>query len=386
MLRHLPLILKNSWRNRRRTTLTILSVGVSLCLLGVLMAIYHAFFFSGPAPGSAFRLVTRNKVSLAFPMPRFYADKIRAIPEVREVGMSQWFGGKYIDNRPEHMFARFGVEPDKIFVLRGELGIPEDEKKAFRQERTACIASRSIAQKFNWHPGDRITIQGDIFPVNLDLILRGIFDDPQGNDVLYFHWDYLNESLPVGRRDNVGTFNILANSTDDVPRIERAVDQEFENSPVQTKTESESAFSLSFVAFLGNIKLFLLSVCAAVTFTILLVSANTIAMSVRERVGEVGVLKTLGFTRGAILGIILGEALTISLIGGILGLGLATMLVVGVRHSPVAFFQQLKTLTIVPSVAAMCLLAAALIGLASAFVPAFQASRISIIEALRSEE
>ena len=251
---------------------------------------------------------------------------------------------------------------------------------------TACIASRSIAQKFNWHPGDRITIQGDIFPVNLDLILRGIFDDPQGNDVLYFHWDYLNESLPVGRRDNVGTFNILANSTDDVPRIERAVDQEFENSPVQTKTESESAFSLSFVAFLGNIKLFLLSVCAAVTFTILLVSANTIAMSVRERVGEVGVLKTLGFTRGAILGIILGEALTISLIGGILGLGLATMLVVGVRHSPVAFFQQLKTLTIVPSVAAMCLLAAALIGLASAFVPAFQASRISIIEALRSEE
>src|SRR5438552_4536140 len=130
MLRHLALILKNSWRNRRRTTLTILSVGVSLCLLGVLMAIYHAVYFSGPAPGSAVRLVTRNKVSLAIPMPRFYADKIRAVRGVREVGMSQWFGGKYIDNRPEHMFARFGVEPNRIFTWRGELGIPEQKNRA----------------------------------------------------------------------------------------------------------------------------------------------------------------------------------------------------------------------------------------------------------------
>lgn len=385
MLRHLPLILKNSWRNRRRTLLTILSVGVSLCLLGILMAIYHAFYFSEPNASQALRLVTRNKVSLAFPMPQSYREKIRQIPGVQEVGISQWFGGVYIDRRPEHMFARFAVEPDKIFTIHGEMTIPEDQKKVFQQERTACIAGRPLAEKYNWHLGERITLQGDIFPVTLELTLRGVFDHADNPEVLYFSREYLEESLPLGRRGNAGTFNILARSTEDVPRIEKAVDEQFSNSPVQTKTETESAFSLSFVAFLGNIKAFLLSVCAAVTFTIVLVSANTIAMSVRERVREVGVLKTLGYTRGAILGIILGEAVTISLVGGVLGVGLATVLAGVVRHAP-AFILQLRMLTIGLPVAALCLLVAALIGLVSAFVPAFQASRISIMEALRKAD
>jgi len=379
------LILKNSWRNRRRTLLTILSVGVSLCLLGILMAIYHAFYFSEPNASQALRLVTRNKVSLAFPMPQSYREKIRQIPGVQEVGISQWFGGVYIDRRPEHMFARFAVEPDKIFTIHGEMTIPEDQKKAFQQERTACIAGRPLAEKYNWHLGERITLQGDIFPVTLELTLRGVFDHGDNPEVLYFSREYLEESLPLGRRGNAGTFNILARSTEDVPRIEKAVDEQFSNSPVQTKTETESAFSLSFVAFLGNIKAFLLSVCAAVTFTIVLVSANTIAMSVRERVREVGVLKTLGYTRGAILGIILGEAVTISLVGGVLGVGLATLLAGVVRHAP-AFILQLRMLTIGLPVAALCLLVAALIGLVSAFVPAFQASRISIMEALRKAD
>jgi len=385
VLRHLPLILKNSWRNRRRTLLTILSVGVSLCLLGILMAIYHAFYFSEPNASQALRLVTRNKVSLAFPMPQSYREKIRQIPGVQEVGISQWFGGVYIDRRPEHMFARFAVEPDKIFTIHGEMTIPEDQKKAFQQERTACIAGRLLAEKYNWHLGERITLQGDIFPVTLELTLRGVFEHADNPEVLYFSREYLEESLPLGRRGNAGTFNILARSTEDVPRIEKAVDEQFSNSPVQTKTETESAFSLSFVAFLGNIKAFLLSVCAAVTFTIVLVSANTIAMSVRERVREVGVLKTLGYTRGAILGIILGEAVTISLVGGVLGVGLATVLAGVVRHAP-AFILQLRMLTIGLPVAALCLLVAALIGLVSAFVPAFQASRISIMEALRKAD
>ena len=385
MFRHLPLILKNSWRNRRRTLLTILSVGVSLCLLGILMAIYHAFYFSEPNASQALRLVTRNKVSLAFPMPQSYREKIRQIPGVQEVGISQWFGGVYIDRRPEHMFARFAVEPDKIFTIHGEMTIPEDQKKVFQQERTACIAGRPLAEKYNWHLGERITLQGDIFPVTLELTLRGVFDHADNPEVLYFSREYLEESLPLGRRGNAGTFNILARSTEDVPRIEKAVDEQFSNSPVQTKTETESAFSLSFVAFLGNIKAFLLSVCAAVTFTIVLVSANTIAMSVRERVREVGVLKTLGYTRGTILGIILGEAVTISLVGGVLGVGLATVLAGVVRHAP-AFILQLRMLTIGLPVAALCLLVAALIGLVSAFVPAFQASRISIMEALRKAD
>ena len=244
-----------------------------------------------------------------------------------------------------------------------------------------------MAQKLGWHLGDRITLIGDIFPGTFEFTLKGIFDDPSHFEGFYFNREYLEQSMPVGRRGNAGTFDILVDSKDDVPKVEKAVDDMFHESPVQTKTESESAFFLSFVSFLGNIKVFLLSICAAVTFTILLVSANTIAMSVRERVREVGVLKTLGYTRNIILGLVLGEAMLIAVIGGMLGLALASGLAFGVGHMPgVAFFPQFKNLTIVPPVAALCLVLAALIGLVSAFIPALGASRISIVEALRSTE
>ncbi len=387
MFRYLPLILKNSWRNRRRTVLTITSVGVSLCLLGLMMAIYHAFYFNTPTPGQELRLVTRNKVSLAFPLPQFYGEKIKAIPGVREVEVEQWFGGKYIDSRPEHMFARMAVEPDKFFVIYPDIKIPDEQKNAFQHERSACVVGRELAEKLHWNLGDRITIQGDIFPVNLEFTLRGIFeaDDAFMNRSLFFNREYLEQSLAQGRRGNAGTFVSLAASPQDVPRIEAAVDEQFRNSPVQTKTETQSAFGLSFLAFLGNVKLILLSVCGAVTFTILLVSANTIAMSVRERVREVGVLKTLGYTSGAILGIILGEAVTISLVGAALGLALAAMMTRGVRGLP-TFNAQLETLTIQPPVVGLCFAVAALIGLASAFLPAYTASHISIVDALRSED
>jgi putative ABC transport system permease protein len=360
---------------------------VSLCLLGLMMAIYHAFYFQTPTADQELRLVTRNKVSLAFPLPQYYGEKIKTIPGVREVEIEQWFGGKYIDNRPEHMFARMAVEPDKFFTIYPDVKIPDEQKKAFQHERSACIVGRELAEKLHWNLGDRITIQGDIFPVNLEFTVRGIFeaDDAFMNRTLFFDREYLEQSLPQGRRGNAGTFTTLAATPGDVPRIEAAVDKQFRNSPVQTKTETQSAFGLSFLAFLGNVKLILLSVCGAVTFTILLVSANTIAMSVRERVREVGVLKTLGYTSGAILGIILGEAVTISLVGAVLGLGLATIMTRGVRSLP-TFNAQLETLTIQPPVVVLCLAVAALIGLASSFLPAYNASHVSIVDALRSED
>ncbi len=385
MFRHLPFILKNSWRNRRRTTLTILSIGVSLCLLGVLMAIYHAFYFNDPTPDQARRLVTRNRVSLAFPMPEFYRDKVRKLPGVSEVAIEDWYGGTYIDSKPEHMFARFATEPDKIFTIRGEAKIPPDQLAAFQRDRQGCAVGRELADKLNLHLGDRMTLQGDIYPGNIELIIRAIYDAPDNRDVMYFNRAYIQEGLAERRKGNAGVLFILANSANDVPVIEKAVDDMFQNSPVQTKTESESAFALSFVAFLGNIKAFLLIVCAAVTFTILLVSANTIAMSVRERVREVGVLKVLGYRRGTILGIILGEAVAVSLIGAGLGVLLATGLAYMMHFAPVPI-EQLKTLSIAPSVAALCIGIGGLIGLVSAFIPAFQASSISILDALRSTD
>ena len=385
MFRHLPLILKNSWRNRRRTALTIVSIGMSLCLLGLLLAIYHAFYFSDPTPAQALRLITRNRISLAISLPQSYRDTIQAIPGVNGTMIQGWFGGQYIDDRAEHMFARFAVEPDRFFSIYSEIQMPEDRKRAF-QERTACIMDRKLADKYHLRLGDRIPIKGDIYPFNLELILQGVFEPTvEHSDVLYFNREYLEQSMPVRRRGGAGFIVTRVNSANDVPRVVKAIDDEFRNSTAQTKTDTESAFALSFVSMLGNVKAFLLGICGAVTFTILLVSANTIAMSVRERVREVGILKTLGYTRSAILGIILGEAVAISLIGGVVGIVLAIGLAHAVRTLP-AFLQQIKTLTIAPSVAALCLAIAALIGLVSAFVPAYNASRLSIIEALRSTD
>ncbi|MBI3473942.1 MAG: ABC transporter permease, partial [Candidatus Solibacter usitatus] len=195
MLQFLPLIVKNSWRNRRRTSLTVASVAASLSLLGILMAIYHAFYFSEPAPEQALRLVARNKVSLIFPLPESYGQKIRAVPGVREVMMRQWFGGMYKDRLPQNMFARFAIEPDKLFTLRGEMRIPEDQKKAFQRERQGCLIGLPLAEKYNLKPGDRLTLQGDIYPGNYEFIVAGIYDSPGNNETLYFHRKFLEESM-----------------------------------------------------------------------------------------------------------------------------------------------------------------------------------------------
>jgi putative ABC transport system permease protein len=300
--------------------------------------------------------------------------------------MSQWFGGVYKDPRdPQNFFARFGTEPDKILVVRSEIRMPEDQKQAFLHERTACMIGRPLAEKLKLHLGDKIFVQGDIFPVNLEFTLRAIYDAPENNEALYFNLEYLEQALGAAKWGEIGTFYVLADSPESVPHIAKAIDDQFHNSPVQTNTESERAFELSFVSFLGNVKVILLSICAAVTFTILLVSANTLAMSVRERVREVGVLKTLGFTRGTILGLILGEAVAISIVGGAVGVLLASALCGVVRMGP-AFMDELKHLTIRPPVALVCLAVAAAIGLISALIPAWNASRTPIVEALRSTE
>jgi len=244
------------------------------------------------------------------------------------------------------------------------------------------MLGKVLADRLGLKVGDRLALTGDIFPGNYDFTVRAIYDADENNENMYMNLDYLFESLPVGRRDFAGTFTILADSAESVPRIAITIDDMFANSTAQTKTESERAFQLSFVSFLGNVKMFLLSICAAVTFTILLVSGNTMAMSVRERIREVGILKTLGFTPQAILVIILGEAAFISLIGGAIGCGLAALLCGVVRQAP-AFIAQLKTLTLVPPVAAACLLIALLIGVLSSLVPAWNASRTSILDSLR---
>jgi len=380
MIRYLPLIFKNALRSRRRSILTICSVAASLCLLGVLMAIYHAFYFGQATPAQALRLVARNRISLATVMPISYRQKIQQVPGVREVMIMQWFGGVYKDSK--NVFARFAIEPSRLFTLYPEYITSEEEKKAFIRERSACMIGRAIADKYNIKLGDRMTLTGDIFPVTMEFTVRAIYDSADNNETMYFNLDYLFESLSARRRDFAGTFVILADNPNSVSGIAKAVDDTYRNATIQTRTETEQAFQLGFISFLGNVKVFLLSICGAVTFTILLVSANTMAMSVRERVREVGVLKTLGFTNASILGIILGEAAFLSLIGGVIGCILASGLTYLVRQAP-AFIMQLKTLNLEPSVAALILLVGVIIGVASSFIPAWNASRTPILDSLR---
>jgi len=388
MFRYFPFILKNTLRNRRRSILTISSIAVSLCILGVLMALYKAMFFGEPTPVQALRLITRHRVSLTQPIPIYYREQIQRIPGVRAVMAWQWFGGVYKDRRdPNNFFPRFGAEPEYLFNVRPEFQLPDDQKLAFQHEQTGCVISRSLADKLHFNLGDRITLVGDIFPVTLDLKLVGIFDEPEHAEILYFNRAYLREALGPNspQQNTVGAFMIQADSAADVPRIADTVDRQFDNSPFPTRTESEKAFQLSFAAFVGNLKLFIMAIFGAVTFTVLLVSGNTISMSVRERIREVGILKTLGFTPGAILGIVLGESAVISIVGGALGCLLASGICGVMRNGPGGnFMAALRTLDISPLVAGLCMGTALLIGLISSSLPAWSASRTSILDSLRS--
>ena len=384
MFRYFSLAFKNTFRNKRRSILTISSIAVSLCLFGVLIAMYHALFMAQPSPGQALRLVVRHKVSLAQAIPFAYEAKVRQIPGVKEISVWNWFGGTYKDNRdPKNFFARLGVEPKAFLTIRTGMVMPDDQRKAFLSDRTGCIISRDLATNLNMKLGDRVVLKGDIYPYDLNMKIVGIFDDPDAAQSLFFNWEYLRDLLPVRRQAMISTMAILVDTTDDSPKVARAVDAMFAESPYPTKTESEGQFALSFVSFLGNIKLFLMIVCAAVTFTILLVSGNTMAMSVRERIQEVGILKTLGFNNEAILGIIVGEAICIALIGGIIGLVFASGLTMGVGKGAGNFMPQLRNLTVTPFTALVSMALAFIVGLVSSFIPAWNAAKTNILDSLR---
>jgi putative ABC transport system permease protein len=371
-------VTKNAFRNKRRSILTILSIGGSLLLLTFLITIWRSFYDSKPSEESAQRLIVRHKVSLVFNLPSYYRQKIQAIPHVKEVVNEQWFGGQYMDDKPEHYFAQFGTDPQEIFKVYSEFKIPADQLAAWQHDRAGAVVDVGLANKFHWKVGDRLNITGKIFPVNLELTIRGIFTPPDPTQSIYFNKDYIDEGFPR-LKGQEGFFAVLADSPDSVPGVAGAVDEEFRNADRPTKTESEHAFQLGFIGMLGNIKAFIMSICLAVVFTILLVSANTMAMSIRERTREVAVLKTLGFTRNSILGLFVGEAVSLALVGGLLG-SLLAFLVVKAMASQGGMFTGMK---VTPITMAAALLIAAVVGFASSFIPSYHAAKINIVDGLR---
>lgn len=372
---------RNAFRNKRRASLTVLSMAFSLLLLTLMMTIWRAFYIDEGSAESAQRLIVRNKVSLVFFLPGYYREKIRALPGVTKVVNQTWFGGQYKDQKPENMFAQFGTDPQEFFDVYKDFHIPADQLQAWQKDRAGCVVDADLAKKHDWKIGDRIFIKGLIFPLNLELTVRGIFSAPTPSESIYFNSTYLEEGYQQ-IKGRAGFFGVLADSPQDVPKVAKEIDEQFKNVERPTKTESEHAFQLGWIAMMGNVKAFILSICLAVVFAILLVSANTMAMSIRERTREVALLKTLGFTQGRVLGLFVSEAMALAVLGGIFGTLVAAVLIRLAANTPGLNFFLAGVHVGFPTML-VALLVAATVGFVSAFLPAYNASRRNIVEGLR---
>lgn len=378
----LILILRNTLRQRVRTVLTILGMAVATLAFCLLQTVVSAWY-AGVDMASPNRLVTRNAVSLIMPLPLSYRQKMLQVPGVRNVVYANWFGGVYIDEK--QFFPRMAVGPSDYFDLFPEFVIPPDQLRGFLTQRNACIAGRKIAGKYGWKLGDSIPLTGNIYPGNWQFVLRGIYrgstksiDETQ----FFFRWDYLDESLrkttPL-RSGNVGWYIIQVNNPAQSATVSETVDSLFRNSLAETLTETEKAFQLGFVAMTEAIVVAIRLVSFVVIGVILVVLANTMAMTARERMPEYATLKTLGFGNRFLAVLITGESVTIATIGGSLGMLLAF---------PVAqvFATQLSTLLPIFHLDWTTLLTSfslsLAIGIVSACIPVWRAARVRIAEAL----
>ncbi len=343
-----------------------------------MLCVWRSFYIDKGAPDSALRIMTRHKVSLANFLPIYYRDKIRTVPGVVHVVPMTWFGGKYKDDKPENYFAQFATDPDEYFDVAADKIMPAEQLAAWKRDRAGCVVDVDLAKKHNWKIGDHVILQGTI-TADLDLTIRGIYtiDPPSSN--LYFHTKYLEESVHWFK-DTAGFYFIRVDTPEHMPVAAHAIDEMFHGSPVPTKSESEQAFKADFIATLGNVKAFILSICGAVVFTTLLVCANTMAMSIRERTREVAVLRTLGFTRERILKLLLSESIVISLIGGALGVLVGSFVIKMMSRPgiglPVSMHMTGITALVVMGVALF-------VGLLSGLIPSYRASNLGIVDALR---
>ena len=374
------LILKNILRNKRRTLLTISSLVVSLFLI-ITLATILTEFSRGSESSNPLRLVTRHAVSLGFTLPVSQQQRIATVPGVKAVIPFSWFGGIYKDEK--NFFANFAVDAARLREVLTELKMSEPEWQAFINDRQGAIVGKKLVQLYGFTIGQRVTLRSPIYDRSVEFIVRGV-STGLDEKTLYFHHEYINELVPAWAKDQVSTFSILANSADDVPRISQAVDSIFINTDAPTKTESERDFAISFETMMGGVKQFMYGIIAAITFSLLLIMANTMAMTVRERTREVGLLKSLGFQRGTIAALFVGESLLVTTIGALIGIGGAMLIFKSVDLSLyIPNFQEF-----VPS--AQTLLIAFVIsigvGLLSVVYSAYRVSGMTIAEALRSTE
>ena len=374
------LILANLFRKKLRLILTLGSFAVALFLFAFLGVVSGAFDRTELA--SASRLIAINRTSIINPIPLSYRDKILRIPGVKAVTHNNWFGGIYQDEK--NFFPQFVIDPENQRQVIPEMVVPDDQWNAFLKDRQGAIVGQRTMDRFHWKIGDRIPIKSTItntgtWEFNIDGVYHGT---RPGDDEtqFWFQWDYFEERVPQAFKGNVGWYVIKIENPDDAPHIAKAIDNEFANSPYETKTDSESTFAARWVKQFGNIKFLIVTIGSVVFFTLLLVTGNTMAISVRERTNELAVLKAIGFSDRMVLGFVLGESLVIAIVGGALGLLLALLATPLLSR---ALGGLLPVLVLSPSILLVGFLTAIVVGFASGFLPGLGAMRMRVVNALR---
>ena len=377
-MKYFRLLLANLLRKKLRTFLTIGSFAVALFLFGIL-AVVRGAFSQGVDVAGADRLVIINKVSIIQPLPLSYRDRLLRIPGVEGVTFANWFGGVFQDER--NFFPNFAIDVDTYRSIFTEFDIPEDQWKAFVEDREGCIVGEGLVERFGWKLGDRIPIQGTIFQGTWEFNIRGIYKGTRLQDDVtqfWFHWDYFDERKEF-QKGLIGWFTLRVTNPDEAVQVARAIDETFANSPYETEAESEKAFVAGWVKQMGNIEALILSIGGVVFFTLLLVTGNTMAIAVRERIREFAVLKAVGYSDITVLLLVLSESLLIAALGGAVGLALAKAFTL--RGDPTGGllpFFYLQQNAIGTGIAL-----ALVIGASSGLAPALSAMRLRVVDALR---
>lgn len=383
-MKFLPLIWRNLTRRKIRTIFTTLSILTAFLLFGVLMAIKAAFGMGIDVAG-ADRLMTIHKVSFIQPLPMSYKERIRAVEGITEIAHANWFGGIY--QEPSNFIAQFAVDPESWLQMYPEYTLPDEQKKAWFANRTGAIVGVDTARRFGWNVGDRVPLQGTIYrkPDNSpwEFTIDGIYDSAVvGTDKtqFFFHYDYLNETIGEGfARDQVGWYIVRVEDPAEADAVAKRMDALFANSPAETKTATEKAFVADFAKQVGDIGAIMTAIAAVVILFILFVAGNAMAQSIRERTNELAILKTLGFNDRRVLGMVLFESTIVAMLGGGLGLGLAWLLIA--QGDPTNGL--LPIFHFPPKDLALGIALVLVLGLLSGMVPALQASRLKIVDALR---
>lgn len=379
----LKLLLKNAFRHKLRTLLTMVGLVVALSAFGLLRTIVDAWY-AGVEASSSTRLVSRSAISLTFPLPLSYAQRLKAVEGVSSVSWANWFGGIYITER--NFFPQFAVEPASYLALYPEYRLSDEERLAFIRDRQGAIAGRKLADKFGWKVGDQIPLRGTIYPGTWTFTLRGIWDGAEAKtdeNQMLFHWGLINESLRKrlgNRADFVGVYIVGIDEPQNAALVSQRVDAQFKNSLAETLTETESAFQLSFVSMSEAILVAVQAVSYIIVLIIMAVMANTMTMTARERLAEYATLKALGFPPAFVVKLLFGESLTIALAGGLLGVALTLPMAAAFANAAGTLFPtfQVSNLTM-----ALQLLAALIVGTVAAAWPAWKMSRIDIVQGLR---